>query len=172
MAAPSLQVSPPPPAVTARLPDGIASATVDGHLDIFATQLVSLLELLDNTTKASSPGCVPAGSPDPSGQWTTGSTTDAAADGPDRPSPVRSATPNSRPAEVELAHRIAGDGGQLGFMALSAAARRYEAVWHQDRTQLPQAAAVLREMAENALQALGQRRDFMRRAAMSSAKLP
>jgi HPt (histidine-containing phosphotransfer) domain-containing protein len=73
---------------------------------------------------------------------------------------------------VDLAHRIAGDGGQLGFMALSAAARRYEAAWHQDLTHLPQAAAALRDMAENALQALGQRRDFMRRAAMSSAKLP
>ena len=73
---------------------------------------------------------------------------------------------------MDLAHRIAGDAGQLGFMALSAAARRYEAAWRQEGTQLPRLAATLRETAGNALEALRQRRDFRRRAAMSSAKLP
>jgi CheY-like chemotaxis protein/HPt (histidine-containing phosphotransfer) domain-containing protein len=164
--------APQPPDITARLPEGIASATVEGHLEMFATQLVSLLEQLDNTTEAASPGGGAAGSPDPSERWMPGSRSDAAADCSDRSSLVRSAAPHPRPAQVDLAHRIAGDGGQLGFMALSAAARRYEAAWHQDLTHLPQAAAALRDMAENALQALGQRRDFMRRAAMSSAKLP
>jgi HPt (histidine-containing phosphotransfer) domain-containing protein len=101
----------------------------------------------------------------------TGSPSDAAPDCPDRSLPVQSAAPNPRPAQVELAHRIAGDGGQLGFLALSDAARRYETAWHRDAALLPQATAALRESAENALQALGQRRDFMRRAAMSSAKL-
>ena len=61
--------------------------------------------------------------------------------------------------------------GSWEFMALSDAARRYETAWHRDATLPPQATAALRESAENALQALGQRRDFMRRAAMSSAKL-
>ncbi|HVC63251.1 MAG TPA: ATP-binding protein [Acetobacteraceae bacterium] len=87
---------------------------------------------------------------------------------PAQPSPGTS----SRSAQVELAHRIAGDGGQLGFMTLSAAARRYEAAWYQDATQLPRLAAALREMAGNVLESLCQRRDFMRRAAMTSAKLP
>ena len=164
-------VAPPLPDMTARLPEGLAAATVDGHLEMFATLLVSLLELLDITTKAWSPDCVTAGSPAPSVTGMTGSPSDAAPDCPDRSLPVQSAAPNPRPAQVELAHRIAGDGGQLGFLALSDAARRYETAWHRDAALLPQATAALRESAENALQALSQRRDFMRRAAMSSAKL-
>jgi len=75
-------------------------------------------------------------------------------------------------AQVELAHRIAGDGGLLGFTALSAAARHYEAAWHRDATQLPELAAALRETAGDVLDSLAQRRGFMRRAAMTSAKLP
>jgi HPt (histidine-containing phosphotransfer) domain-containing protein len=71
-----------------------------------------------------------------------------------------------------IAHRIAGDGGQLGFTALSAAAHRYEMARQQDGRQLPSLAAALRETAENALEALCQRQDLTRRAAMPSAKLP
>jgi signal transduction histidine kinase/DNA-binding NarL/FixJ family response regulator len=74
--------------------------------------------------------------------------------------------------QAGLAHRIAGDGGQLGFMALSAAARRYEAAWHRDATQLPKLAAALRDMARDVLDSLVQRRNFMCRAAMTSEKLP
>jgi HPt (histidine-containing phosphotransfer) domain-containing protein len=70
-----------------------------------------------------------------------------------------------------IAHKVAGDGGQLGFMALSAAARRYEAAWHQDRTQLPKLVGALLDVAGDALEALRQRRDFIRRAAMVSEKL-
>jgi PAS domain S-box-containing protein len=75
-------------------------------------------------------------------------------------------------ALAAIAHKVAGDGGQLGFLALAAAARRYEAAWQQDATQLPAPVATLRDRAATALAALRQRRDFMRRAAMSSAKLP
>ena len=80
--------------------------------------------------------------------------------------------PSPDSARAELAHRIAGDGGQLGLTALSAAARRYEVAWHAGDTQVPELAAALRDMAGNALKALRQRRDFMRRAAIGSAKLP
>jgi PAS domain S-box-containing protein len=77
----------------------------------------------------------------------------------------------TQPLEA-VAHRIAGDGGQLGFTALSAAARRYETAWDQDGTQLPKLAAALRDTAGNALEALRQRQVFVRRAATTSAKLP
>ncbi len=126
----------PVPDMTVQFPGGIDPATIDHHLEIFASQIVELLGLLENSSMQPSPG-PPPGS-----------------------------------ARADLAHRIAGDAGQLGFVALSAAARRYATAWHQDGTQLPRLTAVLRDMAGNALAALRQRRDFMRRATMSSVKLP
>jgi CheY-like chemotaxis protein len=70
-----------------------------------------------------------------------------------------------------VAHKIAGDAGQLGFMALSAAARHYETAQHQDRMQRPELAATLGDVAGKTAEALRQRRAFMCRAAMISTKL-
>lgn len=164
----------PTPTMTVQFPAGIAAATVEHHLETFASQLVSLLDLLDDgsgdwsadcstgTSAVSRPGLSPSGSSPgsppkySSSEWST----------------RRTAVPSPDSARAELAHRIAGDGGQLGLTALSAAARRYEVAWHAGDTQVPELAAALRDMAGNALKALRQRRDFMRRAAIGSAKLP
>ncbi|HEY3846682.1 MAG TPA: hypothetical protein VGL95_06170, partial [Acetobacteraceae bacterium] len=99
------------------------------HLEIFATQIVNLLHLLDDSRTGPAGPCPDLSSPGPSlGE-----------------------------ARAQMAHRIAGDGGQLGFMALSAAAGRYAAAWHQHGTQLPEMAATLHDLAGNALEMLRHR---------------
>jgi len=72
----------------------------------------------------------------------------------------------------DLAHRIAGDAGQLGYMALSSAARRFEAGWDRQDAELPALADGLRRVAAEVLEAVNQRCPLARRAAMVSAKLP
>jgi PAS domain S-box-containing protein len=71
-----------------------------------------------------------------------------------------------------IAHRITGDSGQLGFTALSAAARRYEMARQQQDEPLPELAAALRDVEGKALDALRQCRNLKRRAAATSVKLP
>ncbi len=71
-----------------------------------------------------------------------------------------------------ITHKVAGDSGQLGFMALSSAAREFDLAYRQDRSQRPKLASALRDTAGFALEALRQRRDFICRAAMTAAKLP
>jgi signal transduction histidine kinase/CheY-like chemotaxis protein len=133
------------PDMTVRFPEGIDPATAEHHLEILAAQIVSLLDLLDDSRPESSAGPCPD---------------------------LSSPGPTLGEARAQMAHRIAGDGGQFGFMALSAAARRYQAAWHQQGTQPPELAATLRNLAGNALEMLRQRQDFTRRSAISSAALP
>jgi signal transduction histidine kinase/DNA-binding NarL/FixJ family response regulator/HPt (histidine-containing phosphotransfer) domain-containing protein len=80
--------------------------------------------------------------------------------------------PDAGPASVELAHRVAGDGGQLGFTALSVAARQYQKAWDQGVAEPSEAAEALRDQVVAILEALDQRRNGLRRAATSSAMLP
>ena len=87
--------------------------------------------------------------------------------------------PTTSAALEAVTHKVAGDAGQLGFVALSAAARRYETAWHANGTQRPgQAsarralAAALRDTAGTTLVALRQRHDLMRRTAMPLAGPP
>ncbi len=163
----------PIPDLTVQFPEGIAPAAVEHHSEVFAAQLVSLLDLLDDASAEACGDTFPSASPGSPPGWPSGSSRDASAGwSSSGSSPGRSAGPTRGSARVELAHRIAGDAGQLGFVALSAAARRYEAAWRQDRTQLPKLAAALREIAGKVLESLRQRGDFRCRAAMISAKLP
>jgi chemotaxis protein histidine kinase CheA len=152
--------------------ESIAPETAQRHLEIFEAQLVCLLDLLDNAPSDQSLDAFPAAFPGLSAGWHS--------DWPPGASP-RSQPESFRDGSADLsdqvqrmdqAHRIAGDAGQLGFTALSDAARRYEAAWRRKDPEYPALAATLREAAASALEALRQRRDFRRRAAMSSAKLP
>ncbi len=160
----------PVPAMTQS--ESIAPETAQRHLEIFEAQLVCLLDLLDNASSDQSLDAFPAAFPGSSAGWHS--------DWPPGASP-RSQPESFRDSSADLsdqvqrmdqAHRIAGDAGQLGFTALSDAARRYEAAWRRKDPEYPALAATLREAAASALEALRQRRDFRRRAAMSSAKLP
>ena len=160
----------PVPAMTQS--ESIAPETAQRHLEIFEAQLVCLLDLLDNAPSDQSLDAFPAAFPGLSAGWHS--------DWPPGASP-RSQPESFRDGSADLsdqvqrmdqAHRIAGDAGQLGFTALSDAARRYEAAWRRKDPEYPALAATLREAAASALEALRQRRDFRRRAAMSSAKLP
>lgn len=80
--------------------------------------------------------------------------------------------PAPGPPLSDLAHRIAGDAGQLGYMELSSAARRFEAGWDRQDAGLPALADGLRRVAAEVLEAVNQRSALARRAAMVSAKLP
>ena len=80
--------------------------------------------------------------------------------------------PPSGSALSDLAHRIAGDAGQLGYMALWEAARQFETAAIRQDPALAALAATLRNTVADTLDAVDQRKDFMRRTAITSAKLP
>jgi CheY-like chemotaxis protein len=83
-----------------------------------------------------------------------------------------------------VTHKLAGDAGQLGFVALSAAARRHETARHEmaghdEAAQRPgqtsllcDPAAALRDIAGTTLVALRQRLDLIRRTVILSASPP
>jgi hypothetical protein len=70
-----------------------------------------------------------------------------------------------------MAHTIAGDAGQLGFDALSAAARGFMAALEREPGQYQAAAAALSEAASHAQTMLDQRLACSRSACMASANV-
>ncbi len=72
---------------------------------------------------------------------------------------------------AELAHVIAGDAGQLGFAALSLAARRFMVALEHDGGETAAAAATLREVAGESQDVLRQRIESLRCAFAHSVNL-
>jgi len=74
-------------------------------------------------------------------------------------------------AVSDLAHRITGDAALLGYTPLAIAARQFGTALAAQQPGLPAMTAALRRAAAEALNAIGQRNDLIRRAAITSAKL-
>ena len=81
--------------------------------------------------------------------------------------------PDDPRAEIraELAHTVAGDAGQLGFTALSVAARRFMEAMNREEARIPASAAALIEAAVQVEDLVHQRLFSSCSARMASAKL-